>query len=385
MTIRLSAMFDEHMRRIIYNWKSARRRENSNRTKNKKLRSRRKNGQRSTRHHSSDEDGSEVTFPITPVRKTITPRKTNLISNGHAGTSRSSEPLTRSLIKKEKPFKDSSDVSDDSEKNDSGDSYKPNSRGKKIVKKIQVKRPKNFCSESDLNDISKRTRAKTNITNPSDSESDSDNEPLVNCVNSWTNNLSSNANADDSDDSSSEEVVNPRLRSSHDETSQCSSSRPTRQVKRNYSNNSFPQENRDESEESSDEQVPSRLRASHDEASQCSSSRQTRKSRKSYTSSESENAHLPQRSARVKRFNYRKMLEFSEDSDEENINPRTRKGKRPHYNEDSNEDENNASRRNKRRHVNDDSDSNDTTNIISISSRGRIRKLTPRAKAFLRD
>lgn len=77
------------------------------------------------------------------------------------------------------------------------------------------------------------------------------------------------------------------------------------------------------------------------------------------------------------------MLEFSEDSDEENINPRTRRGKRPHYNEDS--DDETGRRRNKRRHVTEDSNSNDATNIISISSRGRIRKLTPRAKAFLRD
>lgn len=30
MTIRLSAMFEEHMRRILYNWKSARRRNDIN-------------------------------------------------------------------------------------------------------------------------------------------------------------------------------------------------------------------------------------------------------------------------------------------------------------------------------------------------------------------
>lgn len=39
MTIRLSAMFEEHMRRILSNWKSARRRNNNKKkTKTKKTR-----------------------------------------------------------------------------------------------------------------------------------------------------------------------------------------------------------------------------------------------------------------------------------------------------------------------------------------------------------
>lgn len=33
MTVRLSAMFEEHMRRILLNWKSARRRNNNAKTK----------------------------------------------------------------------------------------------------------------------------------------------------------------------------------------------------------------------------------------------------------------------------------------------------------------------------------------------------------------
>lgn len=384
MTIRLSAMFEEHMKKIIYNWKSARRRENSSRSRNKKSRSKRRNGQRSARRHLSDDD-SDAAYS-SPIRKSVTPRKSNQITNGHASTSRSNGPVSRPLVRiqKEKPFKDSSDT--DSEKNmESEDSYRPNNRGKKIVTRNKGKQKKMFCGESDLSDISKRTRAKTNIADPSDSDSDSDNEPLVNCVTNLNNTNESNLHNDESDEveESDEGQIRTRLRSSHDETSQCSSSRPTRKTKKKYSINwtLTPTANT----ESSDEQISTRLRSSHDETSQCSSSRPTRKSQQHYTSSETENNHQqPQRTARAKRFNYRKMLEFSEDSDEENINPRTRKGKRPHYNEES-EEESIGVRRNKRRHVNDDSDSNDNTNVISISSRGRIRKLTPRAKAFLRD
>lgn len=343
MTLRLSAMFEEHMEKIIYNWKSARRREGIIRSKNKRVRNKRRTGQRTTRHHSSDEDSEEITSSSSPVRKSVTPRKVNIVTNGHASTSRSNGPVPRTGIRvrhpvqKEKVVKRSFDLSDDDfsdAEKDSEDSYKPNRRGKKIVTRNKGKQKKHYrvySEEEGDSDISKRTRAKTAAFNQLDDDSDSDNEPLVNCVNNWHGHHSE-----------SEDHISHRLRSSHDETSQGSSSRPAQRTRKIF-------QETDEDEE------------------------------------ESEEVQLPQRQARVKRFNYRTMLEFSEDSDEENINPRTRKGKRPHYNEDT-EDENNSRRRPKRRHVNEDSDSNnDTTNIISISSRGRIRKLTPRAKAFLRD
>lgn len=71
---------------------------------------------------------------------------------------------------------------------------------------------------------------------------------------------------------------------------------------------------------------------------------------------------------------------------EETSNTRTRRGKRPHYNEDS-EESNGMHTRRKRRNVtvNNESDSNEADNSISISSRGRIRKLTAKVKAYLRE
>lgn len=212
---------------------------------------------------------------------------------------------------------------------ESEDSYKPSNRGKRIVHNTRNrgKSKKNYCDpqensdDSELNGIPKRTRAKTTQNN----FSESDDEPLVNCVNTAS--------------SDSEDKQNYSLRSniSQDETSQ-SSSRPSRSKKKTYAE----------------------------------------------TDSENEEAQLPQRSARAKRFNYRKMLEHSDDSEEDH-HLRSRRGKRPHYNEDSEDSNGNPTTRNKRaRHV-DDNDSESDTNVISISSRGRIRKLTARAKAFLRD
>lgn len=429
MTIRLSAMFEEHMRRIMYNWKSARRRETFKSRRNRRVSSLRKNGQRNTRQRPSDDDDDDDDVTVTsssPTRKNTTPRKVNIMTNGHPSTSRSavnttprSTSITPRTPARTLRNRNRTDSENEGSELDSEESYRPNSRGnykhssplitatsnhiilmtysftgKRIVKRNKGKRrrrkkkKKIYCGESDLSDISKRTRAKTNIIQQSESDSDSDNEPLVNCVNN--RNATSNVNnedsksSDSSEESSSEEEVLPqissRLRSSHDETSQ-SSSRPTRQTKRPSYRNSW-QENVNESseevseEEESEEEATPQLRSSVEHPSSTRS-----RQKRNQTSSESENSHLPQRSARAKRFNYRKMLEFSDESGEEN-NTRTRRGKRPHYNEDS-DSETNGRRRNKRRNVNESD--NETPNVISISSRGRIRKLTARAKAFLRD
>lgn len=55
MTIRLSAMFEEHMRRILSNWKSARRRNNNvkTNTKGKGKQKRKHNLTNGTGKHSS--------------------------------------------------------------------------------------------------------------------------------------------------------------------------------------------------------------------------------------------------------------------------------------------------------------------------------------------
>lgn len=131
MTIRLSAMFEEHMRRIIYNWKSARRRENVRELirdrKTRKIRTVRKNGLRqSTRYHSSDDESEEEISPVSsPVRKSVTPRKLIAIPNGHASTSRSNGSVPRSATKIQR-VKNTAVTSDESdlEKNiDSEDRY----------------------------------------------------------------------------------------------------------------------------------------------------------------------------------------------------------------------------------------------------------------------
>lgn len=73
MTIRLSAMFEEHMRRILYNWKSARRR---NETNNGAAKGKRKNTPRLTngagkkRNHNRYVFQFSLTFKI-PSKNSI--------------------------------------------------------------------------------------------------------------------------------------------------------------------------------------------------------------------------------------------------------------------------------------------------------------------------
>lgn len=382
MTIRMSAMFEEHIRRIIYNWKSARRRELSGRIRKRKSVRSRKNGQRprTRKTHISDEDEEEdeeedeATPPPSPVRKSFTPRKVNAMTNGHASTSKSNGPVTRPIIRIRPPVNrpkqlntTSSDENDNSDKkvrfgvrgrkhSDSEDSYKPNNRGKKIVRQTRSKgkQKKTYLENSDESEVGTRTRGKTNMNNNvSDDYSESDDEPLVNCINTSTT-----RNWNEGSDGSEEETplrnnsrTSRSIQTSHDESSQSGSVRRTRGKRQNYEETDVEE---DDSEIEEEEQ-------------------------------------LPQRAARLKRLNYRAMLQGdsgdSDDEDEdERAGLRTRRGKRPHYNEESDEESNGTHRRHKRRHVNTgDSDSNEDEAGISISSRGRVRKLTARAKAYLRE
>lgn len=421
-------MFEEHMRRIIYNWKSARRRENNAKSKKKgksRLRTR-SNGQRLKRsQHSSSE---ELTPPSSPVRKSITPRKcNNSIANGHASTSKANGPVARPIIRV-KPNnsrlvanKTSHDDSTASESDggssssesepvintlpnsrnkrkpnsDSEDSYRPNSRGKKIVRNTrsrgkQKKTKNNYCSDSESdNEVEEeeneiRTRTTSRAKPNGEDEYDSDDEPLINCRSaavesdgpSW--NCASSASGEVAlrhVQVKTSKFTSPArsLRSSHvsqDESSQGSSARPTRSTKKNY----------EESDGSDDEEQDEEEDAVVDEEEE-----------------DDEEVELPQRSARAKRMNYRSMLVLTEsegegggggrDGGEPSSSVRTRRGKRPRYNEDSEDSAVAANTRGtKRRAVNDDSD-NSTANepAISISSRGRVRRLTARARALLRE
>lgn len=231
---------------------------------------------------------------------------------------------------------------------ESEDSYKPNKRGKKIVHNTRnrgkqnkhYRDPQENSDDSERNEISKRTRAKTQTNN----FSESDDEPLVNCINTSVTS------------SDSDEKQNYSLRSniSLDETSQ-SSSRPSRGQKKTYAESNTDDDDDDDENEEGEEE---------DE--------------------DEEEAQLPQRSARAKRFNYRKLLEYSDESEEDH-HLRSRRGKRPHYNEDSEDSNGNPTYTRSKRSRQQAEDSESETNVISISSRGRIRKLTARAKAFLRD
>ncbi|GLV31866.1 BRWD3 [Carabus blaptoides fortunei] len=431
MTIRLSAMFEEHMRRIIYNWKSARRREDNAKNKKKgksRLRTR-SNGQRLKRsQHSSSE---ELTPPSSPVRKSITPRKcNNSIANGHASTSKANGPVARPIIRvkpnnsrlvankashadssasesdggssssESEPAVNASQNSRNKRKpnSDSEDSYRPNSRGKKIVRntRSRVTQKKTYCSDSESdndeeeNEIRTRTRAKSN----GEEEYDSDDEPLINCRSATVESDGPSWNCASSASEvglrhvqvkTTSKFTSPArsLRSSHvsqDESSQGSAARPIRSTKKNY-------EESDGSEEEDEEEDDAVVDEDEDDAVV------------DEEEDDDEEEELPQRSARAKRTNYRAMMDLSESDGgggggrdgsgrdgEPSSSVRTRRGKRPRYNEDSEDSAVAANTRGtKRRAVNDDSDNSTNEPAISISSRGRVRRLTARARALLRE
>lgn len=71
----------------------------------------------------------------------------------------------------------------------------------------------------------------------------------------------------------------------------------------------------------------------------------------------------------------------------------SRNMKRPHYNEDSENEDGGIGRRSKRRHVspqiqeNDENDSSDNEEeaLVSVSSRGRLRKISAKARGLFKE
>ncbi|KAK4883678.1 hypothetical protein RN001_006997 [Aquatica leii] len=149
MTIRLSAMFEEHMGRILYNWKMARRRSSTRSLK----RSRRKKLERSFKESATESSAPEDEKSKSPAINTEE-------TNGHVSEFELSEEK-RSSSAISSPSSSSSDHS----------TYKPSSSGVKkkrtenVKRKVTVRRKSTSSenSNSENSDVPKRPLTKRKV------------------------------------------------------------------------------------------------------------------------------------------------------------------------------------------------------------------------------
>ncbi|KAB0802050.1 hypothetical protein PPYR_04236 [Photinus pyralis] len=155
MTIRLSAMFEEHMTRILYNWKIARRRSSTSLKRNLK-RSRRKklNNQSFKESPSEESSAAEETKSKSPTRNMEE-------TNGHV----SEFQLSENSEDKNSSSRESSCSSSSSEQS----TYKPSSSGIK-VKRLEGTSKRKPVLNSYKKNVGRRKSSSSEATNTDDSE-----------------------------------------------------------------------------------------------------------------------------------------------------------------------------------------------------------------------
>ncbi|XP_017883326.1 PH-interacting protein isoform X2 [Ceratina calcarata] len=392
MTIRLSAMFEEHMRKILSNWKSARKRNtNAKNTKGKARRGkvRLTNGTGPSKSKSacsdddepmnSEDDDAETGEPENNDVNVCAPGPSRM-TNGHTKRSlNATRPtiklrISRSTVSK-KPRESESDEASDSEassdsessgsvpmrrtrarktvpsvsaESDSGDEYTPSGRGKQ-TRKNRAKNSKN----------NRQVKAKTKQDSYENAKSDDFEEDDASTGN------------DLSDDESEEEVINRSRTRSRKLASPSEHEDSLKSTPRSRRNNIESQSEEEEDEEEEDEEQD------EDEQSQ-----NEMNNHDSDSDDSEEGAYVSSRSQR-------RVRATREAQNVEIVQNSRRTGKRPRYNEESDES-NTAPVRNrrkiKRRYYAEESDEspepeNDRAGI-SISSRGRVRKMTEKLRAL---
>nr|XP_003706685.1 PREDICTED: PH-interacting protein isoform X1 [Megachile rotundata] len=390
MTIRLSAMFEEHMRKIISNWKSARRRNNNKantKGKGKKGPVRLTNGTGPSKSKSArsdddeemnSEDDDEDLDEVEKNNHNVFAPGPSRLTNGHTKRSgTASRPTLKLRIARgavSKKLKESESEASDSEasienessgsvpirrtrarkavhsasadSSDSGEVYTPSRRGKQTRKN----RAKNSKTSKQ---VKAKSKLKVYEENNSDLVTDDDDDVFT------TNEFS---------DEESEEVVINRSRTRSRKLASTSEHDDNfRSIAKGGRNNIESQSEEDE-EEDEDE----------DEEEQCQNEANNQ-------DSESEESDKVYRSSKSQR----RVRRSRERQNQETVQNSRRSGKRPRYNEES--DESNTMpvrnrRKIKRRYYAEESDdSPEPENVaagISISSRGRVRRMTERARAF---
>ncbi|KAL0133738.1 hypothetical protein PUN28_001006 [Cardiocondyla obscurior] len=414
MTIRLSAMFEEHMRRILSNWNSARKLNNNKTNTKAKERPRRRkrqkkkpklsNGTGPSKSKSAPSDDDEDNEDSDDDDEDSGPSR---MTNGHTKRSNSgpSRPtlklrISRSTVSKKQKDSDSDDVSEsevstDSDSSDSapvrrtrartampsvsadisdsGDDYTPGGRSKQVRKN----RGKNI-----KNGRQSKSKVKTNVIADDD---DDDDEYVVQSKTNKNNEEEEEFLAPDTTEEESEEekIIKRDTRSRKLVTESAQNQKCTTNNGKN-DNSDSESENDDEGQEEEEEEENEEEEEEEVEQKQ----QQLEQKTNNQDSEDSDYTYMGIRSIRSNRRKQRNSVDL-DDTRQHSSTRRSSARKRPCYNEDS-DDSTTMPVRNrrkiKRRSYAEDSDESipeHTRPGISISSRGRIRKMTPRARAYL--
>ncbi|EGI63952.1 PH-interacting protein [Acromyrmex echinatior] len=416
MTIRLSAMFEEHMRRILTSWKSAHKLSETKKTKPKGKKKQKKKKKKTNLSNgtgpskskstlsdeddidSDDYDDEELGKEQKKKNFDISAPGPSRMTNGHTKRSNSgpSRPrlklrICRSTVSKK--LKDSdSDISDSevttdtdssnsapvrrtrartaipsvSVDTDSGDDYTPGGRSKQVRKN----RGKNIKN-------GKQSKSKVKLNVVANDDDDDDDEEYVAESKIIEDNEDELA-LEFSEESEEEKIIK------RDTRSRKLVSENVQNVQKYTANNGKNDNSDSESEDDNDEEQeePEEEEEEEEEEEQPQLQRKTN----SQDSEDSDYSDKKYRSSRSSRRKPRSSMESEDTRQHYGSSRRSSARKRPYYNEDS-DDSTMMPVRNrrkiKRRSYAEDSDESMPEPGISISSRGRIRKMTPRARAYL--
>lgn len=428
MTVRLSAMFEEHMRRILSNWKSARRRNINAKTK-VKGKGKQKRKRKTERKHNlsngtgsksksvpvpsddededededdinSDNDDEESSRDQKKKKFDISAPGPSRLTNGHTKRSCSSRPtlklrICRSTVSKKSKNSDSdvseSEATTDTDSSDSapvrrtrartaipsvsvdtdsGDDYTVNGRGKQVRKN----RGKNIKNG--------KSKVKSNVIVDDDDDDDeyiAKNKANDNEKNKANNEEQQFVEPDSTEEESEEEKFIRRDTRSRKLVIE------NKENQKYTANNGKNENSESESEEDDDEEEQDEEEEEEEEEDE--EEKQLQHEANNQDSEDSDYSYKVQfRSSRSTRRKQRSSID-SEDTRQQYGSSRRSCRKRPHYKEES-DDSNGVPVRNrrkiKRRSYAEESDEDSIQEPgISISSRGRIRKMTPRARAYL--
>ncbi|XP_044016177.1 bromodomain and WD repeat-containing protein 3 isoform X2 [Aphidius gifuensis] len=424
MTIRLSGLFDEHMKMIISEWKSAQRSSENAKSKSKTKangNTRQSKNQRLTNggagpstandiDSSSDEEeiiiaalddeddddndgqsalteqilpnindpgpsritNGHVKTPIkTPIKtpgrstrsqtsKNPTPKKLQEMNSDLSESEASLEsessdsaPARRKPVQRKRK---TSMTSDDNASDDSGDSYKPSCRGKQTRKN----RAKN-SKKGKINKVKKSFVVNEEEDDEEEEEEEEDEEHLIDPE-----------HTDDEDDDDSEEEIMKKRKP------------PTRSKKIPVKKDRLPRSISDN--DNSDDETSDSDDDDDDDEDDNDNNIKNNNIKNSLQDVQDSNSNDSMLNDRMRRSQNQNRVVYGDSDASEEIQHSRRNCKRPRYNEES-EDSENAPVRNrrqvKRRYYAEESDESIPEPGISISSRGRVRKLTPRARAFL--
>ncbi|KAK0089616.1 hypothetical protein PV325_006326 [Microctonus aethiopoides] len=431
MTIRLSAMFDAHIRSIIYNWKAAKRRSQNSRSKGKTKANANNVNTRlvtngagpSTRKNvmtSDDDDDEDVNVcnddddddddddDEDEVGKNST-KQTRIshcnspgpsrMTNGYSKNSSNSRSMRlRNSATKNTPKK-MSDASELETSLDSESSDSAPTRRMRTRKVASVSGDGNDSNSSDSYKPGGRSK-KTRSSRANKSKTVRTNRSTKKVKSYAVNDEDDDDDDDDDDDEEEEEQQEPAIEEDVENDDGAINNARTLVD----GDNSHEDENDDDDDEDEvveknytrtrkmrsvkNDRIPSASISDDDGSEEASSESDDGEENQSYNAFSSQDSDSNDSGNMDKRLRLQKKVQLTKNTNNDNRSSQQsrRGGKRPRYNEDSDDSTvlpTRNRRKVKRRYYAEDSEDSAPEPGISISSRGRVRKLTPRARAFL--